>query len=159
MPSIVGLLTFTRKNPEEGDETTASCGWTGSPDPEVTWYKDGSPLREVDLPARIRITMSSDGDMFQSSLQINPVEVYDAGNYTCNVSNPVGVDFRTDILEVTGIFYFDVMYPTDCSSIHIAIPETTPVGKPIPTPVGKPIATTVGKPIATTEGKTIAFMK
>ena len=103
MPSIVGLLTFTRKNPEEGDETTASCGWTGIPDPEVTWYKDGSPLREEELPARIRITMSSDGDMFQSSLQIDNVMPSDTGEYTCNVSNPVGSQSQFSRLEVQGL--------------------------------------------------------
>ena len=104
MPNIVVDLTFTRKNPEEGDETTASCGWTGSPDPVVTWYKDGSPLDEEELPARIRITMSRDGDMFQSSLQIDNVMLSDTGDYTCNVSNPVGFQFQFNRLEVQGLY-------------------------------------------------------
>ena len=98
----MGDLTFTKKNPDEGDETTASCSWTGSPDPVVTWYKDGSPLREEDLPSRIRITMSREGDNFQSSLEIDEVELSDTGDYTCVVSNPVGSESRVNNLEVEG---------------------------------------------------------
>ena len=119
MPNIVVDLTFTRKNPEEGDETTASCGWTGSPDPVITWYKDGSPLDEEELPARIKITMSSDGDMFQSSLQIHNVMLSDTGDYACNVSNPVGTRVQLNRLEVQGVqgsvyeeHYYSVKIPT-----------------------------------------------
>ena len=104
MPNIVVDLTFTRKNPEEGDETTASCGWTGSPDPVITWYKDDSPLRVEELPARIRITMSNDGDIFQSSLQIENVMLSDTGVYACNVSNPVGTEVQLNRLEVQGLY-------------------------------------------------------
>ena len=102
-PSIEGQLTFTRKNPDEGERTTASCEWTGSPDPVVTWSKDGSPLREEDLPTRIRITEEREGDMFQSSLVIDGVELSDTADYACNVSNPVGSDYRFNRLEVQGI--------------------------------------------------------
>ena len=102
MPSIVVDLTFTRTNPEEGGETTASCGWTGSPDPVITWYKDGSPLREEELPARIRITMSN--DTFQSNLQIENVMLSDTGDYACNVSNAVGTRYQLNRLEVQGLY-------------------------------------------------------
>ena len=74
----------------------------------VTWYKDGSPLREEDLPSRIRITMSREGDNFQSSLEIDEVELSDTGDYSCNVTNPVGSDERLNRLEVQGLsnYYF-----------------------------------------------------
>ena len=103
MPSIVVDLTFTRKNPEEGDETTASCGWTGSPDPVVTWYKDGSPLRVEELPPRIRITEYKQGETLRSNLEIFQVELCDTGDYACNVSNPVGFRFQLNRLEVQGV--------------------------------------------------------
>ena len=104
LPTITGDLTFTKKNPDEGEETVASCSWTGSPDPDITWYKDGFPLIEGELPSRMRITMRKDDDGTQhSSLEINEVELSDTGEYTCNVSNPVGFVFRHNQLEVQGV--------------------------------------------------------
>ena len=102
-PSIVEGLTFTKKNPEEGEETIASCSWTGSPDPEVTWFKDDSPLVETDLPSRMRITAGREGDTLSSSLEIDAVELSDTGQYTCNVSNPVKHISRVNRLEVEGM--------------------------------------------------------
>ena len=95
-------LTFTRNSLDEGDETTAFCEWTGSPDPTVTWYKDGSPLREQDLPSRIRITEDTGGGTLRSNLQIYQTESSDTGDYTCNVSNPLGFDVRVINLRVSG---------------------------------------------------------
>ena len=92
-------LVFTRDNPEEGEDTTAVCEWTGSPTPEVTWFKNGEPLDEETLPFRIRITKTN----FHSELEIQVVELDDAGDYVCNVSNPVGFDFSVATLEVRGI--------------------------------------------------------
>ena len=102
-PTIIGDLTFTKKNPDEGEETVGSCSWTGSPDPDITWYKDGSPLIEGKLPKRIRITMTTEDGTHQSSLEIDKVELSDTGDYTCNVSNPVGFVFRRNRLEVQGM--------------------------------------------------------
>ena len=104
-------LTFTKKNPEEGEETTASCSWTGSPDPEVTWFKDDSPLVETDLPSRMRITTGREGDTLSSSLEIDAVELSDTGQYTCNVSNPVKHISRVNRLEVQGV----------CVSVHARV--------------------------------------
>ena len=102
-PSIVEGLTFTKKNPEEGEETIASCSWTGSPDPEVTWFKDDSPLVETDLPSRMRITAGREGDTLSSSLEIDAVELSDTGQYTCYISNPVKHISRGNRLEVQGM--------------------------------------------------------
>ena len=102
-PSITGELTFTRKNPDEGERTTASCEWTGSPDPEVAWYRDRTILKEGEFPSRIRITMSEEGGVFQSSLEIDDVELSDTADYTCNVSNAVGFQVSFNRLEVQGV--------------------------------------------------------
>ena len=101
-PAIVGLV-FNNNNPEEGDDTTAVCEWTGSPTPEVTWFKNGEPLDEETLPSRIRITLIN---IFRSELQIREVELDDTGDYVCNVSNPVGFDYQVERLDVRpqGIF-------------------------------------------------------
>ena len=99
-PQIVGDVTFTKNTPEEGESTTATCRWTGEPEPTVTWYKDGKELVEAEVPDHIRIVMTMKDGEKRSELQIEKVEIGDAGNYACNVSNPVGSDSQTKRLEV-----------------------------------------------------------
>ena len=70
-PDIVSDLVFTRDSPEEGEDTTAVCEWTGSPVPVVTWFKNGEPLDEETLPFRIRITLTNNN--FRSELEIQVV--------------------------------------------------------------------------------------
>ena len=106
-PQIVGDVTFTKDTPEEGESTTATCRWTGQPEPSVTWYKDGEELVEADLPGRIRIvevTMENEEDK-RSELQIEEVELSDTGSYACNVSNAAGSDSQTKRLEVQGVVW------------------------------------------------------
>ena len=99
----MGDLNFTRKSPDEGEETTASCELRGSPVPVVTWFKDGTPLREDELPSRMRITeTTSEAGNQRSNLEIAQVELSDTGDYTCNVSNPLGFVTRFKRLEVQG---------------------------------------------------------
>ena len=104
---IVADLVFTDSNPDEGDDTAAVCEWIGSPIPEVTWFKNGEPLDEETLPSRIRIILTND---FRSELQIREVELDDTGDYVCNVSSPVGFDFRVATLEVIGIIIHTFLY-------------------------------------------------
>ena len=96
-------MTFTKTSPEEGENTSATCQWQGSPEPIGRWLKDGEELVEGTLPGRIRITFTQGGGMFMSELQIQDVELGDAGTYTCNVSNPVDFDFRVARLEIRGM--------------------------------------------------------
>ena len=106
-PQIVGDVTFTKNTPEEGESTTATCQWTGEPEPTVTWYKDGEELVEADLPGRIRIvevTMEDEEDK-RSELQIEEAELSDTGNYACNVSNPLNFTSQTKRLEVQGVVW------------------------------------------------------
>ena len=99
----MGDLTFSKNNPEEDEETIATCQWTGDPEPDITWYKDGEALNEAELPGHIRITQREEGGVQLSELQILSVEIGDAGDYTCNVSNPVGFDHQVKRLEVRGV--------------------------------------------------------
>ena len=100
----MGALTFSKNNPREGEETVASCTWTGNPPPSVTWLKDGEILEESELPSRFRITMLPEMDGLQASeLHIDAAEKEDTGDYTCNISNTVGFDYRVTRLEVQGV--------------------------------------------------------
>ena len=101
-PQIVGDVTFTKNTPEEGESTTATCRWTGQPEPTVTWYKDGVELVEAEVSG-IRIVM--DDEDKHSELQIEEVELSDTGNYACNVSNDAGSDSQTKRLEVQGVVW------------------------------------------------------
>ncbi|XP_033229349.1 obscurin isoform X4 [Belonocnema kinseyi] len=70
---------------EEGEPMTFSAPFTGNPIPEVTWTKDGQPLKPSD-----RIMMTCDGR--KVGLEINPTEHGDAGVYACKLKNPLGED-------------------------------------------------------------------
>ena len=101
--TIIGDLTFTKNKPKEGEMTVASCEWTGYPPPNVTWLKDNVTLNEEELPSRINILQTiQDGNQL-SQLQIASAEKEDTGDYTCNVTNPVGFDYQIERLEVQGM--------------------------------------------------------
>ena len=102
-PTIVGNVAFTKTSPEEGEDTSATCQWEGSPEPIGRWLKDGVELVEGALPGRIRITGTQNDGLFMSELQIQDVELGDSGTYTCNISNPVDFDYRVTRLEVRGM--------------------------------------------------------
>ena len=102
-PTIVEDLTFSNINPKEGEETVASCAWTGDPQPTVTWLKDGKVLDGNDFPSRFRITMLTMDGRLSSELQVDFIALEDTGDYTCNVSNPVGYTFQIKRLEVKSL--------------------------------------------------------
>ena len=103
LPVVPGDLTFSKNNPEENKETTSTCRWMGDPAPIVIWYKDGEALNEAELLGHIRITQHVEEGVQVSELQILSVELGDTGDYTCNVSNPIGSDFQVKRLEVRGV--------------------------------------------------------
>ena len=96
-PQIVDVI-FTKNTPEEGESTTATCQWTGEPEPTVTWFKDGEKLVEADVSG-IKIVVETKS----SELRIEEVDLGDTGNYACNVSNDAGFDTQTKRLEVQGV--------------------------------------------------------
>ncbi|XP_060949177.1 carcinoembryonic antigen-related cell adhesion molecule 6 [Limanda limanda] len=60
-----------------------SCRATAGTVKTTTWMKDGKPL-----PADPRLVFAAD----KSSLMINPLQGGDAGQYTCQLSNPVNTE-------------------------------------------------------------------
>ena len=93
---------FTRDNLQEGQDATATCSWTGDPNPTMQWLNDDMVLIESDLPDHIRISPRDSGT--GSKLKIFSVTLNDTGNYACYVTNPVGNGFMVERLEVRGMY-------------------------------------------------------
>lgn len=96
--------------------------YTGNPQPEVTWLKDGDPL-----PAGAT-SISPDG----SVLRIPQAAPSDAGRYSCVASSPVGEQTKHYLLNVSGTRWLWVLSPGDvgfwgflsaCPSWVVRIPE------------------------------------
>ena len=73
-----------------GEPLTLTCTATGTPRPEIEWYRGDSMIISS---SRIQITnMNSDADdtTVVSTLVISSVTVGDAGTYECRVENIAG---------------------------------------------------------------------
>ena len=67
-----------------------TCSASGIPLPDISWFKDGSPL-----DPGINITQSTNGTSLTSVLVLNDLVLSDAGQYSCNASHPIsGTDSR-----------------------------------------------------------------
>ena len=78
-----------------GERFELVCSFTGFPDPQIRWEKDGS----VFLLGEGRRIINSTGT---SALEIERLQVSDAGVYSCSVSNIGGNASRSVRLEVRG---------------------------------------------------------
>ena len=95
-PTIVDLtapMTHTERTHFE-----LVCTFTGIPDPQIHWEKDGS----VFLLGEGRSIINSAGSPMRSVLEINNLLRSDAGVYSCSVSNVAGNATRSVRLEVRG---------------------------------------------------------
>ncbi|KAM9594340.1 hemicentin-2 isoform 4-T4 [Morphnus guianensis] len=77
----------------EGRGVRLECRAEGQPTPQISWLKDGQPLR-LQSPSHAR--MSPDG----SSLLLEGLQAADSGAYTCLARNSVGEDARLHTLSV-----------------------------------------------------------
>lgn len=69
------------------------CEARGVPAPDITWFKDGAPL-----PPSPEAVYTRGG----RQLQLGRAQGSDAGIYTCQARNPVGVAEKATRLEVYG---------------------------------------------------------
>ena len=94
----------------EGEEVVISCTIESTPDPDVTWYKDGVLVNESSR-IDIRIEDDSNQDVHIYELIISQVDVSDAGVYMCFANNtiiPSSVS-NTMTLNVTSGKSHDIM--------------------------------------------------
>ncbi|GIY15763.1 hemicentin-1 [Caerostris darwini] len=76
----------------------------GNPPFEFSWYKDGHQL--TDRPG----TSIRKIDDYDSKLVISKLDADSNGNYTCRVTNSLGIDQKSTILSVRQILYIFRLY-------------------------------------------------
>jgi len=79
----------------EGSSVQLRCHATGSPTPDISWYKDGILLEWLE-------TSLSSGDEGLWMLRLSNLKMADAGRYMCRVVNEVGELNFTYTIEVLG---------------------------------------------------------
>ncbi|XP_026492682.2 obscurin isoform X6 [Vanessa tameamea] len=82
---------------EEGKPLNISAPFTGNPVPQVTWTKDGEPLKPNE-----RIFLTCDGK--KVGMEINSLELPDAGVYSVKLVNPLGEDTTEGKINVRKVF-------------------------------------------------------
>ncbi|XP_045774450.1 obscurin isoform X4 [Maniola jurtina] len=82
---------------EEGQPLTVTAPFTANPVPQVSWTKDGQPLSPNE-----RILLTCDGK--RVGLEINPLELSDAGVYGVKLVNPLGEDSTEGKINVRKVF-------------------------------------------------------
>ncbi|XP_067873835.1 ADAMTS-like protein 3 isoform X3 [Heterodontus francisci] len=109
----IGTLAYLADNT---DSITLVCEAVGVPEPEVTWTKDGAPVK---FNKRILLLGSA-------RLQIQNVTNQDAGLYGCTVTSELGTDIETSLLlySETPVIRFSRENVTNLTTWHL----TAPVG-------------------------------
>nr|KAF6314649.1 hemicentin 2 [Myotis myotis] len=90
-PTIWGSNETSEVAVIEGHPARLLCEARGVPAPDVTWFKDGAPL-----PPSPEAVYTRGG----RQLQLGRAQGSDAGVYTCQARNPVGVAEKATRLEV-----------------------------------------------------------
>ena len=65
----------------ENNRVTLACPATGTPQPLITWYKEGAPLTGNEIGVRI---------LLDGSLQLETPGAEDTGQYKCLAENVAG---------------------------------------------------------------------
>ncbi len=101
MVELVIISNYTSLS--EGETALLACVGYGLPSVEISWMRDGQTVMNSSLVSIAEEDVTQGERLFkQSFLQICSVEMADAGEYTCIVSNgEVSVNSSTQ-LTVTG---------------------------------------------------------
>lgn len=116
LPIILRVRTSEKEPPQileplrsatihEGDSIVFSTHIIGNPEPEVTWYKDGVPVKGF---------RGTEKDVYTLSIITSTIK--DSGEYTVKAENVVGVNETTATLNVNReyISTFFVQYLSNC---------------------------------------------
>lgn len=81
-----------------GDSARFQCKIKGSPEIQVTWFKDNKEIRESNTHKMSFVN-------FVAVLDILEMKVDDSGSYSCEAVNEVGSDSCTTEVIVKGLFF------------------------------------------------------
>ena len=81
-----------------GSSLTLSCNSRGSPPDTFTWRKDNSStvLQSTSITV---VDYTSTSAVFRADYSVDSVTISDSGTYTCTVTNPIGTDSATIIVD------------------------------------------------------------
>ena len=88
----------------ETNPTIFSCQATGEPVPSISWYFKGVVINVSDA-SKYNISNTVRETIVTSSLTISNAKSSDAGTYTCQAENIIGIDQSSGILTVNGKFF------------------------------------------------------
>ncbi|KFQ07980.1 Neural cell adhesion molecule 2, partial [Haliaeetus albicilla] len=90
-PAITLLQKSFNATADRGEAITLFCRATGSPPPEISWYRNGKLIEENE---KYMLRGSN------TELTISDIKNIDAGTYTCNAKNKAGNDKKQTYLQV-----------------------------------------------------------
>ena len=71
-----------------GDTALLTCVGYGQPDVQITWSRNGESIMNASLVSIYEEEVTQGGRLFkQSFLELCSLQISDAGNYVCTVSN------------------------------------------------------------------------
>lgn len=92
-PPVILPATLTEYTAVEGDKVEMKCYASGSPKPQIVWYKRSLEITEEDTG----VQTTEDGTII-----IDSVKDTDHGPYTCKAINPAGEASQDILLKVIG---------------------------------------------------------
>ncbi|KAL2311576.1 hypothetical protein Nmel_003303, partial [Mimus melanotis] len=90
-PAIILLQKSFNATADRGEAITLFCRATGSPPPEISWYRNGKLIEENEK----YVLRGSN-----TQLTIRDIKNIDAGPYICNAKNKAGNDKKQTFLQV-----------------------------------------------------------
>ena len=98
--AIPKITNFTpTANPEIGSPFSIQCTATGTPQPSITWTKDGLPLEDTE-DETLRIVQIDGGRT--SSVEVTVGRSDFNGVYECMAVNAAGTDTQSTRVELQG---------------------------------------------------------
>ena len=105
-----------------GQTAVLVCVGYGEPSVTVTWWKSNTEVTNTSRVTIIEEDLAQGGRLFrQSFLQLCSVDLSDAANYTCTVTNGSSSTSANTELAVTGTFSHQPSWNSDGISLSLSL--------------------------------------